>query len=473
MLVFDPPPAYPLAFASPCPPNSAANDACKLGPNPGNVPELWVIAGRGGENELHDINPQIPFNTSSYYHNDIWVSRETDPTGQNPTLGQYWFQVRADTTDDPSWFQGRLGHTATLTCTWPTTDCLVTLPQGAKGSPLQRFVYIVGGQGLDANPVPPSTYGEQPMPAPPGGSMFFFDDVWAWRPDVKDESFLQDFTPEALFGTGDGVTGFDFKNNSPSLLYVSPASPIESLVRLVPPTKIDKNDNRRPQERPYLSSHQIEMLNKNNITTIGDLADKGKADVYTVLRLRGYDYPQVPLDQRLDFESICDVRALAIAVVDKCSVNIPSETLYDSQRNQPKNVVPEWGGGMPGLTAQNILWHGPDRTDYAKLFPSGKGTDDPVSQLDAWDGCAINPVIDNPIHGTNVEGIGYVQQVSKIRNPLPELQELQCKWTPGLRAYHSGASCGSSLLFLVPSLSTFSRPVSSHLPRNLVCCCSH
>lgn len=57
-------------------------------------------------------------------------------------------------------------------------------------------------------------------------------------------------------------------------------------------------------------------LNEVGLKTIRDLANAGK---YDILKLRGFDVPQVPLDQRYDFYDICDVRALAIAVVEKCT----------------------------------------------------------------------------------------------------------------------------------------------------------
>lgn len=77
------------------------------------------------------------------------------------------------------------------------------------------------------------------------------------------------------------------------------------------------------------------VLSAVGLNTISDLAN---ADLYTILKLRGFDIPEVPLDQRMHFGDICDVRALATAVVSKCSVNLPN--LYDGQRNMPWNVNP-------------------------------------------------------------------------------------------------------------------------------------
>jgi hypothetical protein len=72
---------------------------------------------------------------------------------------------------------------------------------------------------------------------------------------------------------------------------------------------------------------------------------------------------------RLQLYDICDYRALAMALVKKCTLTIPS--LYDGERNQPWNIIPEFGGAPPA--ADKIKWHG--RPDYDFLLPD---IDDPV-----------------------------------------------------------------------------------------------
>jgi hypothetical protein len=53
------------------------------------------------------------------------------------------------------------------------------------------------------------------------------------------------------------------------------------------------------------------------INTVAELAN---ADKYTVLKLRGFDYPQVAQEDRLTFFDICDKKALAQAIVSKCTL---------------------------------------------------------------------------------------------------------------------------------------------------------
>lgn len=77
----------------------------------------------------------------------------------------------------------------------------------------------------------------------------------------------------------------------------------------------------------------------------------------------------MPLDKRYALNDICDYRALAMALVDKCTLTLPS--LYDGERNQPWNIIPVFGGPPPD--EQNIAWHGRDNYDFLK-----PEVDDPV-----------------------------------------------------------------------------------------------
>lgn len=83
-------------------------------------------------------------------------------------------------------------------------------------------------------------------------------------------------------------------------------------------------------------------MNEVGLHTIRDLAD---VDLYTVLKLRGFDFPQVPAEERYDIADVCDFRALAIAVVEKCSLD-PVQ-LFDGEKNLPRNIVPKFKGDPP------------------------------------------------------------------------------------------------------------------------------
>jgi hypothetical protein len=58
------------------------------------------------------------------------------------------------------------------------------------------------------------------------------------------------------------------------------------------------------------------VLHQVGIYTVKDLAEANK---YDILKLRGYDIPQVPLNKRMNFKDVCDFKALAEAVMKKCT----------------------------------------------------------------------------------------------------------------------------------------------------------
>eukprot|EP01034_Spumella_vulgaris_P026009 gene26009-32530_t len=253
----------------------------------------------------------------------------------------------------------------------------------------------------------------------------FLDDVWSWRVNNPLEFWRKDYTPDELFTTAVSTSSTPtWRNNTPTIAYVTPDSNLTFLQRFWVPTKPDAKNGLRMEQRTYATSDKIAMLNSVGIFTIRDLANAG---VYTILKLRGFDFPQVPLDARMTFTDICDYRALAIALVDKCTINLPS--LYDGEKNQPSNVIPVFGGPPPAN--DSIAWHG--RANYDFLLA---GVDDPTVLTNAWDGCTYVPQIEG-LFGPNVNGLGYVDQVTSIVNPNPTLENLFCRQSPGPRAYHS------------------------------------
>lgn len=377
-------------------------------------PELFIFGGRGGDNiGLED--------STGYYYNDVWSSSDgivwtrqfggyapayTGVVPNGTTTDKITKPAKADA--EEKWWKPRCGHTVSLQIASPSN--LYT-----------RSVYLFGGQSEAWK------------------DTGFQDDVWVWRPDVKDEGWRKDFTETAIYATGDG-SSYRYAENSPSVYYLTPDSPVEYMRRFVIPTKLNKRDARRPEEKPYMSDEDIAALHAVNIFTIRELAEAGK---YTIAKLRGFDYPQVKEEDLLDFASICDKRELAMALVKKCTVSIP-QMLYDGEPNMPWNIDPDWGitefdfmnggGPPPDDPKQHIAWHGPTRKNWNYL--AGEDREDTDALLEDWDGCTYTPEIEG-FFGPDVNGIGFVDQVMSIRDPLPELQELQCKWTPGNRAYHS------------------------------------
>lgn len=340
-------------------------------------PYLWVLGGRGGDNS-YEGGPEI-------YYNDIWTAPITgEPTDWRPLRVN---DPRGNNLHEMPW-SPRTGHT-------------VVLEQASSENLFIRTVYLYGGYNNGT----------------------FFDDVWTWRIDKPGDYWRQDFTSDAYFGTGSG-DNFHYANNSPTVHYLKPDSDLSYLKRFWIPTKIDGVTGKREEVRTYITDAEIETMNGVGLETIRDLAD---IDLYTLLKLRGFDYPQVSKEDRLKMYSICDYRALALAIVDKCSLNLPS--LYVGEKNMPWNIKPAFGGPPP--FSDNIKWHG--RKNYNYLLAE---VDDPVVLTDKWDGCTYTPQIQG-LFGPNINGIGYVDQVNSVRDPKPELQNLNCRQDPGKRAFHN------------------------------------
>jgi hypothetical protein len=413
-------------------------------------PEMLIFGGRGGDNEGLE-------NFDSYYYNDMWSSTDgqtwsrefggyapeytgTVPSGANPLAvvapaadnpnppptpsptGQDIGTINYDKgfgdsnrevlnspvgVPEDAWWAPRCGHTVSLEIATP-------------GNLYTRTIYLVGGQG--------ENYKDDG----------FFEDVWVWRPDSGEHTWRQDFTKVALFATGEGEN-FRYAEDSPTIHYVTPDSDIIYLQRFVVPTKLNRVNARRYELREYLSDQNVADLREVGIHTIRELAN---APLYTILKLRGYDYPQVEMKDRMTFESICDKRALAQAIVSKCTITIP-KMLYAGEINQPWNIMPEWAlsidepevkGDPPTDLIQPVLWHGPNRKDYS--FMVEETVDDVVTMIEQWDGCAYDAEIEGDF-GPDVNGLGYVQQVPSILDPEPDLQNIQCRWIPGPRAYHA------------------------------------
>lgn len=352
------------------------------------VPYMWVIGGRGGDNSFDGQGAVT-------YYNDIWVS---PLSGDSPEFWQPYGYDKDNSNGTIFQWQPRLGHTVSLEIASP--DNMQT-----------RTLYLYGGYNNGT----------------------YLDDLWAWRLDYKNETWRQDFTDQELFSTGAGQQ-FHFDSNSPAQLYVEASSNITLMQRYAVPYKFLNKKNRklpssqipglRLQKKNYLSNEKIALFNKVGINTISDLAN---IDLLTVLLLRGFTIPQVPKSERYHMTDVCDFRALAQAVIAKCSLNLPS--LYDGEKNMPWNILPEFGGGPPPAT-DHVAWH---HSNYKQLE---KQTTDPSVLLGLWDGCTYSQYIQG-LFGPNVEGIGYVTQIRKIRDPLAEVQELFCKQTPGTRAFHN------------------------------------
>jgi hypothetical protein len=257
------------------------------------LPYLWVLGGSGGSNSWDSQAKSL------VYYDDIWAFPINKPNGT-------WFLEKSN------------ANNASLFTKWSArTGHAVALEKGTSSNLNVRTIYIYGGYN--------GTY---------------LDDLWAWRLDDPNEFWRKDFTSAEYFATGDG-NNLRYYNNSPAVNYIYSGSDLSLLQRYLVPTKFIKRSTgeslggQRMQLKPYLTAEKIASMNSVGIYTVEDLANIG---LYTVLKLRGFDFPQVPKDQRLRVYEICDYRALAKAVVQKCALNLPS--LYEGEKNMAWNNAP-------------------------------------------------------------------------------------------------------------------------------------
>jgi hypothetical protein len=219
---------------------------------------MIIFGGCGGNPSTNEV----------FLYNDMW---EADPN--NPTT---WKRVAS-----PVPWAPRTGHTVT-----------VEPPSAGNGN--QRILYLMGGLTPDG----------------------ISQEVWAWRPDTAGDEWKLDYTKEALYRSASSLNNQLFNDDSPAIHYVTADSKLEEMIKFWIPTpdNVELSDpGMRPEIRQYVSDAQLEMLHSVGLYTIRDLAEANK---YVILKLRGWDFPQVT--KRLDFYDICDYRALAIAIVQKC-----------------------------------------------------------------------------------------------------------------------------------------------------------
>merc|ERR1711988_60176 len=208
-----------------------------------------------------------------------------------------------------------------------------------------------------------------------------------------------------------------------------------------------------PSRYPLITAGQLKLLHEMGLYTINDLVE---AQMETIVTLRGWGRPDddtrgageeahpIQSIQSLwtdawgSSDYICDLRELAMAVVNKCSLD-PRMTWRDGKEFWPRNIDPAYPEQPEKVYAQ---WYGKDYTAEAEQ-------EDPFELLDNWDGCTMfsedflanseNMEYNNLCEDSvNVDQLGCVPLVSSIRNPWLELQELHCKWNPGGRVNHAG-----------------------------------
>jgi hypothetical protein len=235
---------------------------------------------------------------------------------------------------------------------------------------------------------PSSTNSFQPRVYLSGGENAddVFSDVWCWQ---GESNWQRDFVSEKS-----SAPALDSSAVSSQDSYISIDSPLFMLRKYeLPSLDADGNLNNFSAHSisSIMSNKDFATLSAANMSTIEDLAF---ADLYAILRLRGFDYPgkvarEVP--------NICLLREVAVEVVHKCG----------QEMNQP-NVV------MPSVC--------------------GRGGEIKPCTRDDWDGCS--PI--ESISVVDVHGLGNVKVPAVRQNVSSMVEELFCRQQPPGRTLAAG-----------------------------------
>ena len=259
-------------------------------------------------------------------------------------------------TSNAEW-HGRSGHT-------------VVYEPPSSNNAFQHRVYLMGGKN-DTD---------------------IFSDVWTWSLD-PDEEWSNDIRTEP-------------KNSSETQandMFLSIDSPLSHLKNLKLP-QVD-NNGRLTNFTPHaaysiVDREGLDVMELNGVKTVGDLVS---ADLYTVLKLRGFDYPGRSVTP---VNNVCLLREIALFLVKKCSVTNADDQVGDAWKN-----INIQHGMMP--------------------TPKSCGVDEdarPCERRD-WDGCT--PIPDATT--VNVFGLGDVDVPQITHNVSSIIQEMFCLQTPGSR----------------------------------------
>jgi hypothetical protein len=308
----------------------------------------------GGET----FNPQL---SHTRYMNDVWqVDLPTEPCcddceeheGCTPTDSD-WNMIYSNAP-----WQARSGHT-------------VVYEPPSSSNAFQHHVYLMGGKNDTS----------------------IFSDVWTWGLEYNEE-WKCDLSTES-----------SNSSQKEEDVFVSIDSPLSQLKTFSLPSISSDGQlsNFTPRvSRSIVDEAGLDLMDANGVKTVSDLVS---ADLYKILKLRGFDYPG---RKATAVPNLCLLRDVAIALVNKCSVDEYSKSNVDD-------------GWMLGERLQTQV--------IPKSTLCGVGDDTKPCERGDWDGCS-------PIHGVSVVdvfGLGDVDVPHYSNNISNIIQELFCLQRPGRR----------------------------------------
>ncbi|KAL7555298.1 hypothetical protein ACHAWF_019048 [Thalassiosira exigua] len=381
---------------------------------------------------------------------DVWMS----------TDGANWMQIKSAFSKENS-FRGRGGHTAlvvhgkfsgnsTANSTVQDKDRLlifggemshpqesstdylndvwqITLPKEPCCVSLDACLDVTnrddcvpshfGWSILTPNAVWPKRSGHTTVYEPPSSSNSFrdhiylsggkngdtvFSDVWTWGlGDSPDDDWKCDFCLEhgarnATSTSGPGV-------------FLSIDSPLVEVKRLQLP-KVDSDGNlfnfTNHSASSIVSSDDFLLMESEGVKSIQDMVS---ADLYNVLKLRGFDYPG---RHAREIPNVCFLRAISIAFADKCSIKVSPSSRFHRKTLRRASQSPN--------NRNSTL--------------CGRGGESKPCVRGDWDGCTPIPGVSR----VDVHGLGYVSVPQTAHDASSVLEELFCRQVPGVR--YSGAA---------------------------------
>ena len=169
---------------------------------------------------------------------------------------------------------------------------------------------------------------------------------------------------------------------------------------------------------PIVSDRGVAAMAEENITTVEDLAS---ADLYTVLKLRGFDFPG---RTAREVANLCLLREVALAIVDKCRLAASPEPRFHDNVDAHESAQRE--GDPPSRPL------------------CGRGGETEPCVLGEWDGCT--PIDD--ISKVDVNGLGFVQVPGTLPNVSSAMGEIHCRQEPRGRAFGGMAYIESNVLLM-------------------------
>mmetsp|Transcript_17304 Transcript_17304/g.22471 ORF Transcript_17304/g.22471 Transcript_17304/m.22471 type:complete len:665 (+) Transcript_17304:1263-3257(+) len=313
------------------------------------------------------------------YYNDLWQLKSSDGEWENDFAA---FTKSGNGTKAP--WDARFGHT------------MAVEEPNAANSQITRL-YMSGGRDADG----------------------FLSDSWMWRGEEFD--WIKDYS-----------------GNTEQQYYLDMDSDLKELKNVIPNNnKYGQSEIRREN---FTLPEDMNLLHGEGLFTIGDLAN---ADRSTILRLRGFDLPQVPAENRLAWseeqggvDGVCYMYALAKALNSKCGEINYDLSVMDGERQLPRNQRPKFKGGAPpadlGVVSE---WHG---IDWSNLGDGSYEQETLEDMIDEWDGCSQLPKTAITWPEVDVSTIGSVPQVSRWRYDVrQQAGEIICKSNPFPRAFHA------------------------------------